>query len=80
MPIVAPDNWKPATKTEQVWYVVRVQGFSVMNALLGLITEPEPDHPLRADLAEEFTKDRKKFNKNAEEYTKKYGFKRPDGY
>ncbi|EJW85028.1 hypothetical protein WUBG_04060 [Wuchereria bancrofti] len=49
-----------------------------MNALLGLITEPEPDHPLRADLAEEFTKDRKKFNKTAEDYTKKYAVKRPD--
>uniref|UniRef100_A0A1I8ETH8 GDP-4-keto-6-deoxy-D-mannose-3,5-epimerase-4-reductase n=2 Tax=Wuchereria bancrofti TaxID=6293 RepID=A0A1I8ETH8_WUCBA len=63
LPIISPDNWKPATKTEQV-----------MNALLGLITEPEPDHPLRADLAEEFTKDRKKFNKTAEDYTKKYAF------
>uniref|UniRef100_A0A0R3RW73 GDP-4-keto-6-deoxy-D-mannose-3,5-epimerase-4-reductase n=1 Tax=Elaeophora elaphi TaxID=1147741 RepID=A0A0R3RW73_9BILA len=67
LPIISPDNWKPATKTEQV-----------MNALLGLITEPEPDHPLRADLAEEFTKDRKKFNKTAEDYTKKYAMKRPD--
>uniref|UniRef100_A0A8L7T8Z8 E2 ubiquitin-conjugating enzyme n=2 Tax=Onchocercidae TaxID=6296 RepID=A0A8L7T8Z8_BRUMA len=69
LPIISPDNWKPATKTEQV-----------MNALLGLITEPEPDHPLRADLAEEFTKDRKKFNKTAEDYTKKYAVKRPDGF
>ncbi|VDO06910.1 unnamed protein product, partial [Brugia timori] len=69
LPIISPDNWKPATKTEQV-----------MNALLGLITEPEPDHPLRADLAEEFTKDRKKFNKTAEDYTKKYAVKRPDGW
>ncbi|VDN59555.1 unnamed protein product [Dracunculus medinensis] len=39
LPIISPENWKPATKTEQV-----------MNALLGLITEPEPDHPLRGDL------------------------------
>lgn len=51
---------------------------SVMNALLGLITEPEPDHPLRGDLGEEFIKDRKKFYKNAEEFTKKYALKRPD--
>ncbi|VDK83614.1 unnamed protein product [Onchocerca ochengi] len=69
LPIISPDNWKPATKTEQV-----------MNSLLGLIMEPEPDHPLRADLAEEFTKDRKKFNKMAEDYTKKYAAKRPDGF
>ncbi|VDD89633.1 unnamed protein product [Enterobius vermicularis] len=61
LPIVAPDNWKPATKTEQV-----------LNALLTLITEPEPEHPLRAELAEEYVKDRKKFMKNAEDHTKKH--------
>ncbi|MCP9258298.1 GDP-L-fucose synthase [Dirofilaria immitis] len=74
----------------QIWLEIksfdrcRIAGFTllidVMNALLGLITEPEPDHPLRADLAEEFTKDRKKFNKTAEDYTKKYAIKRPDDY
>lgn len=69
LPIVNSDNWKPATKTEQV-----------LNALLTLITEPEPEHPLRGDLAEEYVKERKKFMKNAEEYTKKYGLKRPEGY
>jgi len=67
LPIVAPENWKPATKTDQV-----------MSALLGLVSEPEPEHPLRAELAEEFTKDRKKFFKNAEDYTKKHAEKRPD--
>ncbi|GMR41666.1 hypothetical protein PMAYCL1PPCAC_11861, partial [Pristionchus mayeri] len=65
--IVSPDNWKPATRTEQV-----------LMALLGLINEPEPDHPLRSDLAEEFLKDRKKFNKTAEEFTKKHADKRPE--
>ncbi|KAK6027926.1 ubiquitin--protein ligase [Ostertagia ostertagi] len=49
-----------------------------MMALLALIQEPEPDHPLRADLAEEFSKDRKKFNKTAEEFTKKHAEKQPD--
>ncbi|PIO66788.1 ubiquitin--protein ligase [Teladorsagia circumcincta] len=67
LPIVDPNNWKPATRTEQV-----------MMALLALIQEPEPDHPLRADLAEEFSKDRKKFNKTAEEFTKKHAEKRPE--
>ena len=62
---------------------------------------PEPEHPLRADLAgstscdtliiivimlrvvrtmlfaEEYTKDKKKFFKNAEEFTKKNSEKRP---
>ncbi|OWA49876.1 Ubiquitin-conjugating enzyme E2 L3 [Hypsibius exemplaris] len=67
LPIVQADNWKPATKTEQV-----------IQSLLDLISEPEPDHPLRADLAEEFTKDKKKFLKNAEEFTKKHAEKRPE--
>ena len=66
LPIVSVENWKPATKTDQV-----------IQALVSLINEPEPDHPLRGDLAEEYTKDKKKFMKNAEDYTKKYGEKRP---
>lgn len=32
----------------------------------------------RSDLAEEFLKDRKKFNKTAEEFTKKHADKRPE--
>jgi len=67
LPIIQADNWKPATKTEQV-----------IQSLLDLISEPEPDHPLRADVAEEFTKDKKKFLKNAEEFTKKHAEKRPE--
>lgn len=51
---------------------------AVIQALVALVSDPEPEHPLRADLAEEYTKDRKKFMKNAEEFTKKYGEKRPD--
>merc|ERR1739838_1252961 len=58
LPIISPENWKPATKTDQV-----------IDALVSLIHDPEPEHPLRADLAEEYTKDKKKFIKNAEEYT-----------
>merc|ERR1712002_1166445 len=55
------------TKTDQV-----------LQALVTLIHEPEPEHPLRGDLAEEYSKDRKKFNKSAEEYTKKHAERRPD--
>ncbi|XP_070572032.1 ubiquitin-conjugating enzyme E2 L3-like [Ptychodera flava] len=66
LPIISPENWKPATKTDQV-----------IQALIALVNDPEPEHPLRADLAEEFTKDKKKFMKNAEDYTKKHGEKRP---
>ena len=51
--------------------------FVVIQALVALVQDPEPEHPLRADLAEEYTKDRKKFMKNAEEHTKKHAEKRP---
>ena len=69
LPIVAAENWKPATKTEQV-----------LQSLLSLVNDPEPEHPLRADLAEEFTKDKKKFMKNAEDFTKKNSEKRPSDW
>lgn len=51
--------------------------FSVIQALIALVNDPEPEHPLRTDLAEEYCKDRKKFFKNAEEHTKKFSEKRP---
>ncbi|XP_045171348.1 ubiquitin-conjugating enzyme E2 L3-like [Mercenaria mercenaria] len=66
LPIISAENWKPATKTDQV-----------LQSLVALVQDPEPEHPLRADLAEEYSKDRKKFNKNAQEFTKKHGEKRP---
>ncbi|XP_064619883.1 ubiquitin-conjugating enzyme E2 L3-like [Lineus longissimus] len=65
LPIISAENWKPATKTDQV-----------LMSLLALVQEPEPTHPLRGDLAEEYTKDKKKFMKNAEEHTKKHAEKR----
>lgn len=49
----------------------------MIQALVALVNDPEPEHPLRAELAEEFLKDRKKFTKNAEDFTKKYSEKRP---
>lgn len=42
-----------------------------------LVENPEPEHPLRGDLAEEYTKDKKKFMKNAEDFTKKHSESRP---
>ena len=66
LPIISPENWKPATKTDQV-----------IQSLVALVNDPEPEHPLRGDLAEEFTKDKKKFMKNAEDFTKKHGERRP---
>lgn len=52
--------------------------FLVIQALAALVNDPEPEHPLRAELAEEFLKDRKKFMKNAEEFTRKHSEKRHD--
>uniref|UniRef100_A0A3Q2D2I1 E2 ubiquitin-conjugating enzyme n=5 Tax=Cyprinodontoidei TaxID=8087 RepID=A0A3Q2D2I1_CYPVA len=66
LPIISVENWKPATKTCQV-----------IQCLIALVNAPQPEHPLRADLAEEYTKDRAKFMKNAEEFTKKHSEKRP---
>lgn len=66
LPIISAENWKPATKTDQV-----------LNSLIALVNDPEPEHPLRADLAEELLKDRKKFFKNAEDFTRKHSEKRP---
>ncbi|MGH0177030.1 UNVERIFIED_CONTAM: hypothetical protein FKN15_073759, partial [Acipenser sinensis] len=66
LPIISAENWKPATKTDQV-----------LQSLVTLVNEPEPEHPLRADLAEELNRDPRKFTRNAEEHTRKYGEKRP---
>uniref|UniRef100_A0A8C4PZP3 E2 ubiquitin-conjugating enzyme n=1 Tax=Eptatretus burgeri TaxID=7764 RepID=A0A8C4PZP3_EPTBU len=66
LPIVSPENWKPATKADQV-----------IQALLALVNDPEPEHPLRAELAEEYTQDRKRFMRTAEEHTRKHAERRP---
>lgn len=66
LPIISPENWKPATKTDQV-----------IQSLIDLVHCPEPEHPLRADVAEEFSKNNAKFMKNAEDFTKKNAEKRP---
>lgn len=66
LPIIATENWKPATKTTQV-----------IQALVALVHDPEPAHPLRPDIGKEFESDRKKFMKNAEDFTKKYSERRP---
>ncbi|KAJ8287318.1 hypothetical protein GJAV_G00050180 [Gymnothorax javanicus] len=64
--VISAENWKPATKV-----------LTVIANLITLVNDPHPDHPLRADLAEEYTKDRKKFFKNAEEFTRKHAERRP---
>ena len=51
--------------------------FVVIQALVALVHDPEPEHPLRADLAEEYSKNRPKYDKTAEEFTKKHAERRP---
>ncbi|OQV22633.1 putative Ubiquitin-conjugating enzyme E2 L3 [Hypsibius exemplaris] len=63
-------QWSPSLRIEQV-----------IQALLDLISTPEPNRQCctcRADLIEEFTKDKEKFMKNAEEFTIKHAEKRPE--
>uniref|UniRef100_A0A095AT01 E2 ubiquitin-conjugating enzyme n=1 Tax=Schistosoma haematobium TaxID=6185 RepID=A0A095AT01_SCHHA len=67
LPIINPENWKPATKVEHV-----------IQALVAMLHAPEVEHALRSDLAEEYAKDQKKFFKNAEEFTRKYAEKIPN--
>lgn len=67
LPIISPEHWKPATRTDQV-----------IKELASLVSEPDPEHPLRAELGEEYQKDKKKFMKNAEDFTKKYAERRFD--
>uniref|UniRef100_H0XTR4 E2 ubiquitin-conjugating enzyme n=1 Tax=Otolemur garnettii TaxID=30611 RepID=H0XTR4_OTOGA len=50
LPVISTENWKPATKTDQV-----------IQSLIALVNDPQPEHPLWADLAEEYSKDCEKF-------------------
>ncbi|XP_033123206.1 ubiquitin-conjugating enzyme E2 L3-like [Anneissia japonica] len=61
LPLISPENWKPATRTMQI-----------LNSLISLVLNPEPEHPLRADVADEFKKNRAVFNKKADQLADKY--------
>ncbi|VDL59754.1 unnamed protein product [Hymenolepis diminuta] len=61
LPLIDPSKWKPATKIVEV-----------IKELKDLIANPEIEHPLRAELAEEYARDKAAFNKKAAEYTAKY--------
>uniref|UniRef100_A0A4X2MDJ1 E2 ubiquitin-conjugating enzyme n=1 Tax=Vombatus ursinus TaxID=29139 RepID=A0A4X2MDJ1_VOMUR len=62
LPVISAENCKPATKTDQV-----------IQSLIALTNDPQPERPLLADLAEAYSKDLEQFCKNTEEFTKKYG-------
>lgn len=54
-------NWSPSLTLEKVLY-----------SISSLLNDPNPDDPLRADLAREYKSNRELYNKNAKQYTIKY--------
>jgi len=55
------DKWTPAYTCRQV-----------LQEILALLQFPNPDNPLRADIAKLFKEDRAQHDKHAAEYTRKY--------
>ncbi|KAI0126242.1 ubiquitin-conjugating enzyme/RWD-like protein [Xylariales sp. AK1849] len=59
--ILKSENWKPAS---------RIKG--VLEAVRGLLIEPQPDDALEARIADEYKNDRPSFDKNAKQYVERY--------
>jgi len=58
---VLADGWSPQLKIYDVLITVRA-----------IMTDPNPENPLEAEIAQQFKNDRNAFNKTAKEWTKKY--------
>lgn len=67
MPIILAENWKPATKAEQGFSLLIVFNLVVLQSLVALVNDPEPEHAIRTDVAEEYMKNKDLFLKHAEE-------------
>lgn len=65
IPIISTEQWKPATKIKQV-----------LQAVINLLCDPVTENPLRAELGEEYIKDKKKYMRNGEDFTKKHAMNR----
>eukprot|EP01118_Nematostelium_gracile_P011709 TRINITY_DN419_c0_g1_i2.p1 TRINITY_DN419_c0_g1~~TRINITY_DN419_c0_g1_i2.p1 ORF type:complete len:150 (+),score=34.25 TRINITY_DN419_c0_g1_i2:67-516(+) len=59
--ILTAKGWSPQLKISQVLLTIRQ-----------LLSEPNPDDPLEAEIAQQFKTDRNAFNKTAKEWTKKH--------
>ena len=59
--VLKAENWKPSSKLA-----------AVLEAVRGLLVEPQPDDPLEARIADEYRSDRKEFDKNAKQYVTRY--------
>ncbi|VDN03865.1 unnamed protein product [Thelazia callipaeda] len=60
------DNWKPGTDVE-----------SIVQAFIFLLNDPEPERPLRHQIAEQIYKNKTEFINAAIEHTKKHAEKKP---
>lgn len=49
----------------------------VVEALVALVNSPEPEHPLRPELAKELLSNKKKFFKLAQQFTSEHAEVRP---
>lgn len=58
---ILKDQWSPALTISKV-----------LLSICSLLTDPNPNDPLDADVAKVYLKDRKKFNKTAKEWTVKF--------
>lgn len=70
IPLLKPENWKPASKLS-----------AVLESVRALLAEPNPDDPLEPRIADEFRSSRAQFDKTAREYVARYakGSPRFDG-
>lgn len=59
--LLKPDQWKPSSKLNTVFVFVRQ-----------ILMEPVPDDAVEQEIAAVYKNDRKKFDKNAKEWVKKY--------
>uniref|UniRef100_F1LF15 E2 ubiquitin-conjugating enzyme n=1 Tax=Ascaris suum TaxID=6253 RepID=F1LF15_ASCSU len=66
LPLLQYDNWKPAMTVE-----------NAIQSLIFLLDDPEPERPIRLDLAEQLLKDNKAFMEAAQRETKEHAEKRP---
>ena len=58
---ILKDQWSPALTISKV-----------LLSICSLLTDPNPDDPLVPEIANEYIKNRKKFNDTAREWTRKY--------
>lgn len=49
----------------------------MLEAVRGLLTEPNPDDPLEARIADEYKQDRREFDKNVKAYVTRYAKSQP---